>query len=288
MHRLKGIIFVVISAIAFGCMPLLCSQPIQEGLDGYGLALWRFGTAIPTVFLIILLRRNQGEQITVPHAQWGPLLLLGTIGYGLTGLLLVSSYQYISTGMATVLHFTYPLFVLIGGILFCHQTYRSVLGKAVALCMIGMSLIVDWTSDGDMLWYGIVVFTGITYAFYLLYANVLKRVLPPWTITWYMSIISFVMVAIAYVYEHGFHMVHLSYISIISLILLGQVASVLAVGMVQLGLRYVDPSSAAIISLLEPVAALTIGVTVLGETVTAPMLAGCGLIGGAVYYVVKK
>ena len=41
------------------------------------------------------------------------MVAVGILGFGLTATLLTASYSYIPVGLATMFHFSYPLFVLL-------------------------------------------------------------------------------------------------------------------------------------------------------------------------------
>jgi drug/metabolite transporter (DMT)-like permease len=58
MRNLSGVIFVSISAIAFGCMPLFAIYAYEAGVDPVTLLFLRFLTAGLFMLLVMLVKKN--------------------------------------------------------------------------------------------------------------------------------------------------------------------------------------------------------------------------------------
>ena len=138
-----GYLFAIGSAVLYGTMPFLAKEIYACGGTELTVVALRFLFAVPIVFLIVRIM-NIPLKITLP--EFGKLFLLAQ-GYVLTNILLCFSYNYISSGMSTTIHFIYPALVfLIHVLIFSEKFDRiklicSVLGLAVlGIALMGETL----------------------------------------------------------------------------------------------------------------------------------------------------
>lgn len=113
---MKGILLTMLSAIAFGFAFTL--GPMTYGDGGSNpttLTFLRNALSLPVLFLIL---RYQGISLKVTGKELISLTILGGIGNAFTTLLLFISFSLIDVGIATTIHFIYPVFVTIGCVLF--------------------------------------------------------------------------------------------------------------------------------------------------------------------------
>ncbi len=273
IHYMLGILSVLASAILFGCMPIFCYLPLQEGLSILGILTYRFGVTSIILFFVVSYQGTFkiGWQ-AVKH-----IFLLSWIGYGITAFLLFSSYQYIPSGISTTLHFSYPVFVLVLGILWYKEKICAYQMITVFFCTIGVILICDWNSFGVVQGYILALLSGVTYAFYIVYADHHTKNIPLWALTFYLSLFAFIPTAgLAWWYETP--VFSISTAAMLSLGALSITASTLAIGLFQLGLKWVGGPMAAIGSMFEPITSLVIGGIFLAESISALATAGCILI----------
>ena len=121
MHKKHtGFLAVIISGIVFGCMPLMAKIVFKNGGNPINLAFWRFFISIFPLYIIV--KRNKNVSLKLTKREIKQIILLGSVGYSGTAVLIYLSYNYISSGMATTLHFVYPILVIIG----CFIKKRSV------------------------------------------------------------------------------------------------------------------------------------------------------------------
>ena len=104
--QLTGYAGVLASAVIFGFTPVLAALSYQGGSNGVNMAFLR--AALPLPVLYALTRRHPKPDA----AQRRLGAVLGLLLFG-CALLLYSSYAYIPVGLATTLHFLYPLYVVL-------------------------------------------------------------------------------------------------------------------------------------------------------------------------------
>ena len=168
--RVKGFIYLLLSAVYFGFMPLLVKVICADGSTIVGALFLRFALAIIPLYIYLKVRKVPME-LSVEEGK--KILCVTVFGYGITALLLYSAYDYMPSGMATVIHFGYPVFVLLGSLIFLRRRVPKLKIVCVGLCMIGIFLSYAG-SGGEAKPMGFVfaLISGMTYAFYILYLEV--------------------------------------------------------------------------------------------------------------------
>ncbi|WP_313757037.1 DMT family transporter [Tissierella sp.] len=273
--KLKGTLSVMISAIIFGSMPLMAKIVFKEGGNPTSLAFYRFLLIIP--FLYILIKRKKEETLKITKEELKKIILVGTIGYGATALLLYLSYNYIPSGMATTIHFVYPIFVILGCILFFKEKPNIIKIIAVILCVLGVLMFYDGNGDINFIGIFLAFASSITFAFYTIYLDKsgLKE-MNTIKLTFYLCSIAAVMMFIFSIITKTFtiHMKPLGWL--MSLFLSLSVG--LGVNLFQIGIKIVGPQSTSILSTFEPITSVIIGVLILNESFGIRTFIGIGAI----------
>ncbi|HAE91300.1 DMT family transporter [Tissierella praeacuta] len=273
--KLKGIFSVMISAIIFGSMPLMAKIVFNEGGNPTSLAFYRFLLIIP--FLYILIKRNKEETLKITKDEFKKIILVGTIGYGATALLLYLSYNYIPSGMATTIHFVYPVFVILGCILFFKEKPNIIKIISVILCVLGVLMFYDGNGNINFMGIFLAFASSITFAFYTIYLDKsgLKE-MNTVKLTFYLCSIAAVMMFIFSIITKTFtiHMKPLGWL--MSLFLSLSVG--LGVNLFQIGIKIVGPQSTSILSTFEPITSVIIGVLILNESFGIRTFIGIGAI----------
>ena len=132
--------------------------------------VFRFGIASVVTLLLALVG---GVSLRVRPSLMVWYLGLGVL-YFFSAVLLLSGYNYMSTGVATVLHFSYPVFVaLIMALGFGERlSMASILAILMALCgVVLLSGITSGVSGVSLVGVGIVLASGLAYALYIVIVN---------------------------------------------------------------------------------------------------------------------
>ena len=119
MNRIfRGYLFVILSAILFGCLPLAANIAYDNGLNSLSLVFYRNLFALPILYLPIRLR---GEPLRVSRQEFTNILPLSILGFCITPALLFTSYNYLPAGTSTTFHFIYPAMTILGGVVLFRQ-----------------------------------------------------------------------------------------------------------------------------------------------------------------------
>lgn len=134
---IKGYIYTILSAIIFGCMPLMAKYIYADGVNAISLVFLRNVIALPSLAILALIQEKTLKIKAKPFFQAGIPALFGCV---LTPVLLFSSYQYLATGTATIFHFVYPSLVVLIGIFFFKKKPVPVTLISIVMCFAGILL----------------------------------------------------------------------------------------------------------------------------------------------------
>lgn len=169
MSRLKGLMFGVISSSTFGLIPLFALPAIQGGIGVDSVMFYRFGISALVLGIWLLIRQHD------LRINFRELLTLSGLGmfYAMTALLLTTSYLYIPSGIATTIHFLYPVVVTAVMILFFKDKISLPLILATFMAISGVYLLSNNGTAGNISLKGLllVLTTVVTYALYIVGVN---------------------------------------------------------------------------------------------------------------------
>ena len=143
LQKYKGILFTILSATIFGFTPILGRITYDGGSNGITLTFLRSILALPVLYFLV---RRRGLSIRVAPSEVKKILLTGVVGSALTTILLYSSYTYISVGMATTLHFVYPLVISVACVVLFKEKMTPLKICALVLATAGIFFFADKSS----------------------------------------------------------------------------------------------------------------------------------------------
>lgn len=273
----KGCILIIISAVLFGCMPLMAKNIYAGGCNAISLVFYRSFMAIPVLYLMVKAK-NPKSRILPTKTEFIKVLPLAIFGLVLTPLALYSSYHYISSGAATTIHFIYPAFVLLGCAVFFREKIGLVKGICVLMCTAGVFLFYTPGNDGNLRGVLYALLSGVTYAFYIIYLSKSGMTkLNPFKLSLYNSTIAATLLFL-YASCTGSFTYHLTPTAWLLALLFSFGLAVIAVVCFQVGTGIIGPQRASILSTFEPITSIIIGFLVFHEALTLKILVGCILV----------
>ena len=161
---IRGYLAVILSAVLYGCMPLMAKLIYADGVNQFTLVFLRNFLALPVVGVMAYM---QNKTLKLPKKMLPKVCLTSMLGSCITPILLYTSYKYIDGGTATVFHFIYPAIVVIIAIIMREEKVRWGNVISVVLCVLGICLFYEPGATLD--WRGAVpaVASGFTYAAYV-------------------------------------------------------------------------------------------------------------------------
>lgn len=268
----KGIIYTVIATIIFGITPAIGKLTYDMGNNGIQLAFLRHLFVLPLFFLIVI-RQNLSFHLT--KQQFIDVMKVG-LGNALTIVLLYCSYSYIGVGSATVLHFLYPLFVCIFNFIFYHQLLTKQQILCLCLAIVGVLCFIDQSSS-SFIGFLLAIVSGVFFAYYMIGMDHTSiRELSPYVFNFYLVFLNVVAIGILSLLTHSFCIMPIKSYSLI--LIVAVLTSMVAVVLLQRGIYCLGASLTAILSTLEPITSIIVGVLFLNETMSFFKLIGCVLV----------
>ena len=281
--KLKGIILTMLSSITFGFAFTL--GPMTYGAGGSNpvtLTFLRNFLSLPFLLLIVLFLKID---LKITKQQLKNLVILGFVGNAITTLMLNIAFAHVDVGIVTPIHFTYPVFVTLGCVLFFHEklSKQRIIALIIAMSGIGCFFIESCNSasfnSSTLLGLILAVASGAFYAFYIIFMD--KSGLKsesPFKITFYVAIASSIGMFLYGMFTHELVLYSLTTKSWIISAIFAFLCTVVGLSLLQVGIKYIGPSEAAVISTFEPITSVIFGVLLLGENVTTIKVIACILI----------
>ena len=285
-QRAKGFALVILSAVVFGALPVVVRGVNACGSNSIMTSFLRF---LLSLLPLYLAARGKKADLRITKSEALKILLIAVCGFGGTSVLLFLSYNYIPSGMATTVHFVYPVFVILGSILFLKQKISPMKMLCVALCFGGILMFYGGGGEGAVQPIGLffAFASGVTYSFYIVYLDWsgLSK-MNPTKMIFYMNTFSALMVGSLAVATGSFTL-DITLKGWILALILAICVSFFAVRSFQMGVRIIGPQNAAILSTFEPITSLIVGILVYQEVLTLPGVIGCVLILSSVVITAK-
>ena len=275
-NRWLGPAMIVVSALGFGSMALFAHIAYADRVNTLSLLAWRFILASGVMTPLLLARR-----MPLPRGRtlFG-LICLGAI-YAAVAWAYFAALHFASSGMVALLVYTYPVVVtLLGAALGLDRFGRAELCALLA-CGAGLALLLGHSvHSGSPLGIVLALLAGLLYAVYILASSRFSRNVDPLGASWVVLTTAGIMHALcACATDPSWPASAQGWAALIALSVF---CSALAVAAFLVGLRHVGPTMASVLSTLEPVVTVTLGIGFLGESLGLTSLAGSLMVLGAV------
>ncbi|MCQ2414851.1 MAG: EamA family transporter [Lachnospiraceae bacterium] len=265
-----GFIIAIVSAVIYGLVPLLTRTIYESGSNSLTVAFLRF--VVCTLVFYIAHRLTSEGSIGISKEELPKLLVVGA-SFGFVPVLLYTSYNYLATGLATTLHFVYPVFVVLGSILF--KIEKPTKNKLICcvLCMAG--IVAFYTPGGDISIPGILIAlaSGILYAFYTVYLTSSGLLdMDPYKLSFWKCLFAMILI---FIVTAAMGKVSLPGTAKgwIFMLLLG-IATAAASFLYQEAARRAGAQNTAMLSTFEPLTSVIVGYFAFGEQITARSAVG--------------
>ena len=282
--RTKGFLATVVSATFFGFIPLMVKVVCSGGGNTLAAAFYRFALSLPVLYIYL---RCKNVPMGITKKQLLDIILITLLGYGGTTVFLFTSYNYIPLGMATTIHFTYPVFTILGCVIFLHEKIRKMKVLAVVLSFGGILFFYNGDGSVSLLGMALAFVSGMTYAFYTIYLRESSlKDMDSVKLIFYLNSVGTVMMLVMSLVTGDFT-VGLTPVAWVVAAFLAVSASFIGVLGYQVGVKCIGPQNTSILSTFEPITSVIIGVLVYQEGFTVRTLLGCLCILSSVIIVAK-
>lgn len=245
-----------------------------------------------SVFLLPVLRLTEGRLPRPGWRDWGLLLILSATGVVLFNLFLFAGLKTVTAVRSSVLIALAPSVVAVTLITVFREPARGNALVGILVAFVGALVTITNGNPGAALAGGISVGDGyllacvLAWTVYTILARPAMRNLSALAVLTYASIIGTILLSpFAMHRDMAATLAGYSLTTWIGLFYLSFVAAGLAYLWYYVGIRDLGPDKAAVFLNLEPVSAIVLGVVLLGEPLTWPVLVGAVLVIAGVYLV---
>ena len=288
-HR-SGLVLALAGAVAFSAKAIIIKLAYRHGVDAVTLLMLRMLFSLP-LFLALAWWAGRGQPALTAR-DWRVVVGLGFLGYYLASFLDFAGLQYISAGLERVILYLNPTLVLLLGWLF----YRRAIGRrqAVAMAVSYAGVLVVFGQEVSLegaqvaLGSALVFASALAYALYLLFSGQEVQRLGAQRLTGLATSVACVLCIGQFLLLCPLETAWSVAPEVITLSLLNAALCTFApVLMVMMAVERVGPAITSQAGMVGPVSTILMGVVLLDEPLTLPMMIGTALVIGGVMLVAR-
>ena len=274
-QMLTGYICAICSAIIYGCMPLMSKYIYADGVNPLTLVFLRNALSI---LPLGVLAYQESKTLAIPAKILPAISLMSFLGCSATPILLFSSYQFMASGTATVFHFVYPALVILLQIFFMRKKVQLSSIISVVLCVVGISLFYAPGEPLSITGSALALGSGLTFAIYVvLLSNFDRTHVSGFLFSFYVATISSIILLIICLVT-GSLTLPTTLFGWGLCILFSLAVTTGAVVLFQHSTFLIGGERTSILSTLEPITGVILGVIVFGEPFGPRVLIGTVLV----------
>ena len=266
MGKFKGVLYGMATSVTFGLIPLFTLPLIRKGMGYDSILFYRFLFASLALAGVMLVK---GESFRIT-ARDLPAFVLLAFFYTFSSLFLLCGYGYMGAGVATTLHFTYPVFVTLLMLFLFREKASWLTWVAIALAVGGVAML-SLPSTGmqaDVKGIIIVLLSAVAYGSYIVGVNKSRvHSMNSRKLAFYVFVFTTVIFAVKDM-ASGSLQLPPDPSSVGCLILLAVLPTVVSNITLVLAVQNIGGTLTSVLGALEPLTAVCIGALVFGEDFT--------------------
>ena len=278
MNKFKGFLYGIVASSTFGLLPLFTLPVMGEGLTTFSILSYRMLFASILVAVLMLIGRVSFAT-NLKELRW--FAVLGFLYYG-SAALLFQAYGGMASGLATTLHFMYPVSVTIIMALVYKQRPSVVTICAIILSLIGVALLClreSSTGVSSLLSVFLVLLSGVCYAVYLVLVSTVRRINQQNSqkLTFYVLMFSGAFFMLSTLQGGGLQIIP-SASAGINLLLMATLPTLLSNLALVRSVKNIGSTLTSVLGAMEPLTAIIVGILVFDESLRGLMVVGIILI----------
>lgn len=274
--KVKGFFYGIITSVTFGLIPLFTLPLMQKGMQSDSILFYRFVAATLALGTMMLIKK-ESFRIGVRDL---PILIILSLFYTGSSLFLLYGYEVMGAGVATTLHFTYPVFVTLLMLFLFQEKTSWVTWTAVAFAVGGVAKL---SLQGTQLRIEpihviIVLLSAVGYASYIVAVNKSHiREMHSRKLAFYVFVFTALMFGIKTGASQNLQPIPDAW-AVVNILLLAVAPTVISNITLLLAVRYIGGTTTSVLGALEPVTAVCIGALIFSEEFTWSEAIGIALI----------
>lgn len=264
-----GVLFVLLSGLFFGLIGYFGLSAMNANLSVYTMLMWRFLVSSLFIFILVI---PQIKLLTVHKLSLLSVFFYGMVFYSTTAIFYFLASVHLGSGLAMVIFFTYPAFVMLINMLVYRIKISRLYLLALAIITFGMVLLID-SGLGKLDLTGI-CFSLLSAVLYAIYVVVSKNSpVAPLPSTFALTLGCVLTCYIAAWLDNSFKLPMDTGVWI-NIAGIGIICTALPIFFLLKGLKYLSATQASILSVLEPVFVLIFGIVLLDERIALTQAIG--------------
>lgn len=278
MNKFKGFLYGIVASSTFGLLPLFTLPVMGEGLTTFSILSYRMLFASILVAVLMLIGRVSFAT-NLKELRW--FAVLGFLYYG-SAALLFQAYGGMASGLATTLHFMYPVSVTVIMALVYKQRPSVVTICAIILSLVGVALLClreSSTGVSSLLSVFLVLLSGVCYAVYLVLVSTVKCINQQNSqkLTFYVLMFSGAFFMLSTLQGGGLQIIP-SASAGINLLLMATLPTLLSNLALVRSVKSIGSTLTSVLGAMEPLTAIIVGILVFDESLRGLMVVGIILI----------
>ena len=278
MNKFKGFLYGIVASSTFGLLPLFTLPVMGEGLTTFSILSYRMLFASILVAVLMLIGR---VSFATNLKELRGFAVLGFLYYG-SAALLFQAYGGMASGLATTLHFMYPVSVTVIMALVYKQRPSVVTICAIILSLVGVALLClreSSTGVSSLLSVFLVLLSGVCYAVYLVLVSTVKRINQQNSqkLTFYVLMFSGAFFMLSTLQGGGLQIIP-SASAGINLLLMATLPTLLSNLALVRSVKDIGSTLTSVLGAMEPLTAIIVGILVFDESLRGLMVVGIILI----------
>ena len=287
----RGLILGLTAAVFYGFIPTftlpICGEMGQDNpnaMTTMSILFYRFMIASVIMAGLMLIKRrsfriSRGEIVT--------LMYLAFLSDG-AAMFLLAGYPYMSSGVATTLHFMYPVLTAVLMMLYYNESRRPASIMAVIMAVGGVAVL-SWPTEGSQVAFRGVVLELISAACFALYLIRVNRSrvanMEGLKLTFYIVFFGALIFGAEAFRQESFQLITTP-TQAADLLLLGLLCTVVTNLSLVISVKNIGSTMTAVLGSMEPLTAVIMGAIFFGEAITWNIILGFFLIIPAVIIVI--
>ncbi len=257
----RGSFYAILSGFLYGFIGYFGLTVTHSGISLTNMLFWRFLIASALILLVLIPKFRDLKE------SWQQVLLAflcGAVFYIFSTMLFFRAAEYIGSGLAMVIFFSYPVMVIVINYFLFGQYIPRLYYAAAAIVILGMSLFVDLNElQLDLMGVALGVVSALLYAAYMVASK--KSTVSP-TVSALMVSLGCMVTSLICTLVNGTWAVPSTLNIWMNLLGIGAFATAIPILLLLYSLKYISSEKASLLSVLEPVFVVIFGVILLGET----------------------
>ena len=283
----KGFLNASISGIAFGLIPLFAIPVLATGMHSTSVLIYRYAFGCLAMLGMLMFHRTR---MWLAFGDFLRILLLSAM-YAVSSIALIEGYNYMASGIATTLLFSYPVWTLLLSVVFLHERLSLTTAVAIGIAVAGVFFL-SGILDGNGSMEGLtglflLLLSGFLYAVYMvIFPRMRIRQMPSLKLTFYIFFFAMLILTLYATFTRGRIDPIDTRSQLVNLFLLGVVPTAVSNVTLIVALKQISSTLAAVLGAFEPMTAMCVGILLFGEPLTLPIVIGFVLIIASVFILV--